>query len=72
MAQTRDCSWVAKWTNPPGFGEERILQHEHHCAIPDALGAGEHLPAFSMGEAVRETPSSHLNVFMGSVIFIRP
>lgn len=72
VAETRDCSSVAKWTNPPRFGEEQILQHEHHCAVLDALGAGEHLPGFSTGEAARETPSSHLNVFMCSVIFERP
>ena len=72
MAQTRDCSWAAKWTKPPGFGEERIQQRGHCCAALPALGAGEHLPGFRMGEAARETPSSHLEVLMDSAIFIRP
>lgn len=72
VAQTRDCSWVAKWNNLPGFGEERIQRRGHHRAMLPALEAGEHLNGFSMGETTRETPSSRLELLMGSVIFIRP
>lgn len=72
MAQTRDCSRAAKWMNPPGFGEERIQRHGHCYAMLPAFGAGEHVPGFSVEEAVRETPSSHLEVLMDSVIFLGP
>lgn len=41
--------------NPPGFGEERIQRHGHCYAMLPAFGAGEHVPGFSVEEAVRET-----------------